>query len=158
MRSPATRPVPTSMASATQTAHLKSPSPFRSAKLPRSLSASSLKNSLSKLTTPLSVTKPVAALHANVKYVFAIWDCPADNRVYHSFVPAKIPRKRRFQMLAVALWSVMIVVTTVVFLLLWYVFPSPPPPGHNVGRANAAFQLLPPTLAISRPVSYMDPD
>ncbi|KAF8735167.1 hypothetical protein AX14_002622 [Amanita brunnescens Koide BX004] len=89
------------MASATQTAHLNPHASFRSPKLPRSLSASSLKNSLSKLTTPLSVTKPVAALHANV-----------------NFVPAKIPRKRRLQMLAVALWSVMIIITTVVFLLL----------------------------------------
>ncbi|KAK2467340.1 hypothetical protein APHAL10511_000575 [Amanita phalloides] len=88
--------------STTQTTHFKPPKdPFRP-RLPRSLSASSLKNSLSKLAVnPLSVTKPVAALHANI-----------------NFVPAKIPRKRRLQMLGVAVWSVMIVITTVTFLLL----------------------------------------
>ena len=63
---------PTAMTSTIQTAHSKPPTDsFRHAKLPRSLSASSLKNSLSKLAVaPLSVTKPVAALHANVKCVF----------------------------------------------------------------------------------------
>jgi len=72
-------------------------------KLPSSsshLSASSLRDRLALLTaTPLS---PVAsALHANI-----------------NFVPAKIPRKRRLQMLAVALWSVMIVLSAAAFLLL----------------------------------------
>jgi len=75
---------------------------FRPVKLSRNLSASSLKNSLSKFAvTPLNVTKPVAKLHANV-----------------NFVPAKIPRKRRLQILAVAIWSVMIVNMTVTFLFL----------------------------------------
>ncbi|KAG6909783.1 hypothetical protein DXG01_015276 [Tephrocybe rancida] len=70
----------------------------------RNISASSLKDRLSKLTvTPIN---PVAALHANV-----------------NFVPSHIPRKRRLQMLAVAGWSVMIVITTVVFLLLCSIPP-----------------------------------
>ena len=48
----------------------------------------------------------------------------------YSFVPAQIPRKRRLQMLAVAVWSVMIVITTCAWLLLWYAclfthFPGP---------------------------------
>ncbi|KAG5641619.1 hypothetical protein DXG03_004642, partial [Asterophora parasitica] len=67
----------------------------------RSLSAASLRERLSMLTTT-----PIAVLHANV-----------------DFVPAKIPRKRRLQMLAVAGWSVMIVITTVVFLLLCSIPP-----------------------------------
>ncbi|KAF8634612.1 hypothetical protein AX15_000818 [Amanita polypyramis BW_CC] len=96
------------MASTTQATYLKPPTDsFQPAKLPRSLSASSLKNSLSKLAVaPLNVTKPVAALHANV-----------------NFVPAKIPRKRRLQMLAVAVWSVMIVNSSVAFLLLCSIPP-----------------------------------
>jgi len=67
--------------------------------LTRTLSAASLKDRLSKLsTTPL---KPVAALHANI-----------------DFVPSKIPRKRRFQTLAVLTWSIMMILTTFVFLYL----------------------------------------
>ncbi|KAL0953894.1 hypothetical protein HGRIS_005065 [Hohenbuehelia grisea] len=67
----------------------------------RSLSASSLKERLSKLTTtPL---RPIAA--------------------QIDFVPAKIPRKRRLQMLAVAIWSVLIVITTVTFLVLCSIPP-----------------------------------
>ncbi|KAJ8482984.1 hypothetical protein ONZ45_g14756 [Pleurotus djamor] len=74
----------------------------------RSLSASSLRDRLSKLTTtPL---RPVAALQANI-----------------DFVPAKVPRKRRLQMLAVAIWSVLIVITTVTFLLLCSIPPLWPP-------------------------------
>ena len=38
----------------------------------RSLSANTLKDRLSKLTTPLNVVNPVAALHANIKCVFFI--------------------------------------------------------------------------------------
>jgi hypothetical protein len=38
-----------------------------------------------------------------------------------SFVPADVPRKRRLQMLAVAVWSTTIVLTTFVWLLLWCV-------------------------------------
>ncbi|KDR80878.1 hypothetical protein GALMADRAFT_1112943 [Galerina marginata CBS 339.88] len=73
----------------------------------RTLSAGSLKDRLSKLAaTPLSVPNPVAALHANL-----------------NFVPAKIPRKRRLQMLAVAIWSVMIVITTCAWLLLLSIPP-----------------------------------
>ncbi|KIK05706.1 hypothetical protein K443DRAFT_3707 [Laccaria amethystina LaAM-08-1] len=76
-------------------------------KLTRTLSASTLRDRLSKLAaTPLNVPNPVATLHANV-----------------NFVPAKIPRKRRLQMLAVAVWSVSIVITTVAFL---YVCSIPP--------------------------------
>ncbi|RDB18532.1 Diacylglycerol O-acyltransferase 2B [Hypsizygus marmoreus] len=71
----------------------------------RSLSASSLRDRLSKLTTT-PIPNPVATLHANV-----------------NFVPAKIPRRRRLQMLAVAVWSVMIVITTVAFLLLCSIPP-----------------------------------
>jgi len=67
----------------------------------RTLSATTLKGALSKLaTTPLQ--NPVAALHANV-----------------NFVPAQIPRQRRLQMLAVAVWSVMIVIMTCAWLVLW---------------------------------------
>ncbi|KAJ7102983.1 DAGAT-domain-containing protein [Mycena crocata] len=66
----------------------------------RTLSATSLKERLSMLTTTPLV--PVAtALQANI-----------------DFVPARIPRKRRLQMLAVAVWSVGIILATVVFLLL----------------------------------------
>ncbi|KAF4610836.1 hypothetical protein D9613_007188 [Agrocybe pediades] len=73
----------------------------------RTLSANSLKERLSKLAvTPLSVSNPVAALKANVQ-----------------FVPAQIPRKRRLQMLAVAVWSVMIVITS----CAWFLLLSVPP-------------------------------
>ncbi|GBE86680.1 Diacylglycerol O-acyltransferase 2B [Sparassis crispa] len=65
----------------------------------RSLSSSSLRERLSSLTTtPL---RPVTALKTNI-----------------DFVPAKIPRKRRFQTLAVAIWSTSIVWCTFVFLIL----------------------------------------
>ena len=90
----------------------------------RTLSANTLRDRLSKLTTPLNVVYPVAALHANIKCVFSI---ACYHLSYHwktfrsSFVPAQIPRKRRLQMLAVAVWSVMIVITTCAWLLLWYV-------------------------------------
>ncbi|KAF9528937.1 diacylglycerol acyltransferase-domain-containing protein [Crepidotus variabilis] len=71
----------------------------------RSLSASTLRDRLSKLAaTPLvnvHVPNPVAALQSNV-----------------DFVPAQIPRKRRVQMLVVAIWSTMIVTTTSVWLIL----------------------------------------
>ncbi|KAG6827779.1 hypothetical protein H0H92_010472 [Tricholoma furcatifolium] len=101
----------------------------------RNLSASSLKDALSKLTvTPIN---QVAALHANV-----------------NFVPAQIPRKRRLQMLAVAVWSVMIVITTAVFLLfcsipplwpflaiylIWLYFDNSP---ENGGRMSPWFRSL----------------
>ncbi|TFK69122.1 DAGAT-domain-containing protein [Pluteus cervinus] len=69
----------------------------------RQLSAGSLREKLSKLTataaTPLQ--NQVNALHANVK-----------------FVPAQIPRKRRFQMLAVALWSVLLSLAMSFFFFL----------------------------------------
>ena len=38
----------------------------------RSLSANTLKDRLSQLTAPLNVVYPVAALHANIKYVFSL--------------------------------------------------------------------------------------
>ena len=99
-------------------------------KLTRTLSASTLRDRLSKLaTTPLHVPNPVATLHANVKYVslsfFWLWAKVVPGTACSfpfSFVPAKIPRKRRLQMLAVAVWSVSIAITTVAFLYLWYVF------------------------------------
>ncbi|KJA22736.1 hypothetical protein HYPSUDRAFT_87132 [Hypholoma sublateritium FD-334 SS-4] len=73
----------------------------------RTLSASTLKDALSKLASgPLHVSNPVAALQANV-----------------DFVPAQIPRKRRLQMLAVAIWSVMIVITSCAWLILWSIPP-----------------------------------
>ncbi|EPQ56172.1 diacylglycerol acyltransferase [Gloeophyllum trabeum ATCC 11539] len=68
----------------------------------RSLSSSSLKDKLSKVsklsTTPL---RPVAAHVKNI-----------------DFVPSKIPRKRRLQMLAVAVWALLIPITTFLFLIL----------------------------------------
>ncbi|KAJ6553412.1 hypothetical protein B0H19DRAFT_1263785 [Mycena capillaripes] len=65
----------------------------------RTLSATSLKDKVSMLTTTPLV--PVAtALQANIE----------------------IPRKRRLQMLAVVLWSAGIVLATVLFLLLWFVY------------------------------------
>ncbi|KAH7910231.1 diacylglycerol acyltransferase-domain-containing protein [Hygrophoropsis aurantiaca] len=66
----------------------------------RSISASSLRERLSKITaaTPL---RPVAALHANI-----------------DFVPTRIPRKRRLQMMMVAMWSVMLPLTSFIFLML----------------------------------------
>ncbi|KAF7317850.1 Diacylglycerol o-acyltransferase [Mycena kentingensis (nom. inval.)] len=67
----------------------------------RSLSASSLKDKLGKLTTNPIVPKVAGALQANI-----------------DFVPARIPRKRRLQMLAVALWSIAIPIAVVVFLFL----------------------------------------
>ncbi|PPQ70844.1 hypothetical protein CVT24_001051 [Panaeolus cyanescens] len=70
----------------------------------RTLSANTLRERLSKLASP--IPNPVAALHANV-----------------NFVPAQIPRKRRLQMLAVAVWSVMIVITTCAWLLLLSIPP-----------------------------------
>ncbi|KAF8184456.1 DAGAT-domain-containing protein [Pholiota molesta] len=77
------------------------------ARITRTLSATTLKDALSKLaTTPLNVSNPVAVLQANV-----------------NFVPAQIPRKRRFQMLAVAIWSVMIVITSCAWLLLLSIPP-----------------------------------
>ncbi|TRM58786.1 diacylglycerol acyltransferase-domain-containing protein [Schizophyllum amplum] len=61
----------------------------------RSLSSTSLGDRLSKLTKT-----PVAALHDI------------------DFVPAKIPPKRRFQMLAVSVWSVLMPLMISVFLVL----------------------------------------
>lgn len=97
----------------------------------RTLSANTLKDRLSKLTTPLNnVVNPVAALHANVKCVCLMCISFFSRSILitwtffimcSSFVPAQIPWKRRLQMLAVATWSVMIIITSSVWLLLWYV-------------------------------------
>ncbi|KII86073.1 hypothetical protein PLICRDRAFT_44532 [Plicaturopsis crispa FD-325 SS-3] len=66
----------------------------------RTLSAGSLKERLSKLTAaPLA---PVAALHANI-----------------DFVPSKIPKKRRLQMMAVAIWSALMPLMFFAYLILW---------------------------------------
>ncbi|KAI0766022.1 DAGAT-domain-containing protein [Irpex lacteus] len=71
----------------------------------RTLSSSSLRGRLSSLSSTASSLhiKPVVAnLHAKV-----------------DFVPAAIPRKRRLQMLSVAVWSTGIVIATFLWLFLW---------------------------------------
>ncbi|KAH7890989.1 diacylglycerol acyltransferase-domain-containing protein [Phlebopus sp. FC_14] len=65
----------------------------------RTVSASSLRARLTKLTA--SPLRPVTALHASI-----------------DFVPTKIPRRRRLQMMMVAVWSTMLVNATCLFLLL----------------------------------------
>ncbi|KAL4249920.1 Diacylglycerol O-acyltransferase [Abortiporus biennis] len=66
----------------------------------KTFSSSALRERLTTLAaTPL---KPVASLHAQI-----------------DFVPAKIPRKRRLQTLAVAAYSTMIATMSFVFLMLW---------------------------------------
>lgn len=101
----------------------------------RNLSAGSLKDRLSKLA-PLN---PVAdALRVNVE-----------------FVPAKIPRKRRLQMLTVAIWSSILVISTFLFLYLcsypalwpflavyhlWVVYVDKSP--ENGGRISRRFRSL----------------
>ncbi|CAA7265177.1 unnamed protein product [Cyclocybe aegerita] len=76
-------------------------------KASRTLSANTLKERLSKLAaTPLNVPNPVAAALHNVE-----------------FVPSQIPRKRRLQMLAVAMWSVMIVIASCAWLMLCAIPP-----------------------------------
>jgi len=74
----------------------------------RNLSASNLKDRLSKLatTTTMRVPNPVAALKSNV-----------------SFVPAQIPRKRRIQTLCVMLMSLMMVICMELWLLLCSIPP-----------------------------------
>ncbi|KAF7309536.1 Diacylglycerol o-acyltransferase [Mycena indigotica] len=67
----------------------------------RSLSANSLKDRLNMLTTAPIVPKVATALQANI-----------------DFVPARIPRKRRLQTLAVALWSIAIPICATLFLYL----------------------------------------
>ncbi|KZP08351.1 DAGAT-domain-containing protein [Athelia psychrophila] len=70
----------------------------------RTLSSSSLKERLSQLSvTPL---RPVVAMQASI-----------------DFVPLKIPRKRRLQMLAVAVWSTLMPLMVVAFLFLWSIPP-----------------------------------
>ncbi|KAF7985775.1 hypothetical protein HWV62_391 [Athelia sp. TMB] len=70
----------------------------------RTLSSSSLKERLSQLSvTPL---RPVVAMQANI-----------------DFVPSRIPRKRRLQMLAVAVWSTLIPAMIAAFLMLWSIPP-----------------------------------
>jgi 2-acylglycerol O-acyltransferase 2 len=73
-----------------------------------------------------------------------------------SFVPARIPRKRRLQMLAVALWSVGIILATVMFLLLWSV---PRPFAVVALGSSCAVQLLSAAVALLGYVSdlgFMD--
>ncbi|KAI0684976.1 DAGAT-domain-containing protein [Cytidiella melzeri] len=74
----------------------------------RTISSSSLRERLSSFSAAPSLQlKPVVAnLHAKV-----------------DFVPAKIPRKRRLQMLSVAIWSTGIVIST----FLWLILCSYPP-------------------------------
>ncbi|KAI0343355.1 DAGAT-domain-containing protein [Trametopsis cervina] len=69
----------------------------------RTISSSSLRERLSSFSaSPSLQLKPVVAnLHARV-----------------DFVPAKIPRKRRLQMLSVAMWSTGIVISSFIWLLL----------------------------------------
>ncbi|KAL4062540.1 diacylglycerol acyltransferase-domain-containing protein [Scleroderma citrinum] len=65
----------------------------------RTFSASSLREKLTNLTS--SPLRPVVALHASI-----------------DFVPTKIPRKRRFQTLAVAVWSTTLVLSISLFLYM----------------------------------------
>ncbi|KAF9256519.1 diacylglycerol acyltransferase [Marasmius fiardii PR-910] len=69
----------------------------------RSISASSLKDRLSALTHLKPITD---SLNANI-----------------DFVPVRVPRKRRLQTLAVAVWSTLIALTLVLYLLLWSIPP-----------------------------------
>jgi hypothetical protein len=99
----------------------------------RTLSASSLKDRLSKLSvTPL---RPVAALQARVKCVHSIlsffrpWPLTVTVNSYppyaYSFVPASIPRVRRLQTVSVALWTNMIPICAALTLFLLCVpFPT----------------------------------
>ena len=97
----------------------------------RTLSASSLKDRLSKLSvTPL---RPVAALQARVEYVHSILSnlVPTSFHVKYlfplhasSFVPASIPRVRRLQTISVALWTNMIPICIFLTLFLLYVLFS----------------------------------
>ncbi|TBU39554.1 DAGAT-domain-containing protein [Dichomitus squalens] len=86
----------------------------------RTVSSTSLRERLSSLSsltaTPLN---PVANLHAQIE-----------------FVPSKIPRKRRLQTLAVAIWS-----TTII----WHVFPVPET--HEAPFTLSSFPPLWPLLA-----------
>jgi len=92
----------------------------------RSLSANSLRDRLSKLAaTPLHVPNPVAALQSNVRCVVYCVDVECLRfTLYSSFVPARIPRKRRIQTLVVLMWSTMIVILCGLWLILWYVILS----------------------------------
>ncbi|KAI6130195.1 diacylglycerol acyltransferase-domain-containing protein [Pisolithus croceorrhizus] len=65
----------------------------------RIFSASALREKLTDLTT--SPLRPVVALHASI-----------------DFVPTKIPRKRRLQTLAVAVWSTVLIICISLFLYL----------------------------------------
>ncbi|CAL1714430.1 unnamed protein product [Somion occarium] len=68
----------------------------------RTLSASSLRERLTSISTLTTAPlRPLPRIHANI-----------------DFVPAKIPRRRRLQTLAVAIWSTMIAITTFLFLVL----------------------------------------
>ena len=98
----------------------------------RTLSASVLKDRLSKLSvTPL---RSVAALQARVEcvlsYSVAYWHSHI-NRFGSppacSFVPASIPRVRRLQTVAVALWTSMIPICFSFTLFLLYVHFLPLP-------------------------------
>ncbi|TFK19942.1 DAGAT-domain-containing protein [Coprinopsis marcescibilis] len=75
--------------------------------LPKTLSAATLKDRLTKLAgAPLGVSNSVAKLQASV-----------------DFVPAQIPRRRRLQTISVATWSTMIIITT----FTWFFLCSFPP-------------------------------
>ena len=85
-------------------------------------------------TSPHSSTSSLRThLSTSIKCVF-VWvinlqwptDCLAlrccvDGIDIVSFVPTNIPRKRRLQLLAVALWSCMIILMSCLFFYLWYV-------------------------------------
>ncbi|KAI6164526.1 diacylglycerol acyltransferase-domain-containing protein [Pisolithus thermaeus] len=70
----------------------------------RIFSASALREKLTDLTT--SPLRPVVALHASI-----------------DFVPTKIPRKRRLQTLAVAVWSTVLIICISLFLYLCSIPP-----------------------------------
>ena len=94
----------------------------------RSLSANSLRDRLSKLAaTPLHVPNPVAALQSNVRCVDTTLRLSTlCFTLYSSFVPARIPRKRRIQTLVVLMWSTMIMILSALWLILWYVLACSP--------------------------------
>lgn len=133
------------------------------AKLSRGISATTLRERLSSLSsTPL---KPVAAsLQANIECVFRPLLFPLDFQTCvlpsfrcsallwtlshyqppDSFVPSKVPAKRRIQTLAVFIWSSTMFISCALFLYLWYGTDS------AVGRddLNLAFpQFVPTTMA-----------
>src|SRR5882724_3470076 len=85
------------------------PEPASNSPPTRNLSSSSLKERFSKMST----LKPMQdAFSSHVPHI-AI-----------EFAPAHIPRQRRLQTAAVAIWALMMPITLSLFLFLWYVGPG----------------------------------